>query len=204
MLKSDQEIDPNAFVNQVSLDCLINKTQYQKCMINSIAKKINKKDKKFYRKRILNLTKELLISKEDDDDVNIFPDITYAFDNFIKTCIHYFKILDKNDIIQEDYKELNQEINQEIKELNETSEILKEENEILLMRSIKIANPSLDNFVKFTMIKTPEKIIIPKKKEINLKDPILKNKGIIKKKNIINKYDENEEKQKEKDENKQK
>jgi hypothetical protein len=33
-------------------------------------------------------------------------------------------------------------------------------------------------------------MIIPHQKEINLKDPLLKNKGIRKKKNIINNYDE--------------
>ena len=38
-------------------------------------------------------------------------------------------------------------------------------------------------------------MIIPQQKEINLKDPFLKNKGIDKKKNIINKYEEDTKKQ---------
>ena len=40
------------------------------------------------------------------------------------------------------------------------------------------------------MTKQPEELIIPQQKEINLKDPTLKIKGITKKKNIINNYDE--------------
>jgi hypothetical protein len=169
------------------LDYLINTKQYKIQLTNTLNKKINKKDKRFYRRRILNLTKELL-SKEDSEIV-VSPDIKYAFDNLVKTCVHYFKILDRNDIIQEDYNEFDDEIKEE-KEISETEKFLKEENEKLLMRSVKMSNNSLDNFIKIKMTKSVEEIIIPQQKEINLKDPILKIKGINKKKNIINNYDE--------------
>ena len=56
------------------------------------------------------------------------------------------------------------------------------------MRKINVKQNSLDAFVKKK--KNPKEIILPKQKKINLKDPLLKNKGIIKKKNIINKYEE--------------
>lgn len=182
------ESESDAFLNQVSLDYLINTKQYKNHLIqNTLNKKINKKDKRFYRRRILNLTKELL-SKEESEIV-ISPDIKYAFDNLVKTCVHYFKILDRNDIIQEDYNEFDDEIKEE-KEISESEQILKEENEKLLMRSVKMSNHSLDNFIKIKMTKNPEELIIPQQKEINLKDPILKIKGITKKKNIINNYDE--------------
>lgn len=189
----DEELDKesDSFLNQVSLDYLINTKQYK----NPINKKINKKDKKFYRRRIQNLTKELL--KEETEEISVTPDIKYAFDNFIKTCIHYFKMLDKNDIIQENYNGCKEEIKEEKEEeeINETTQFLKEENEKLLMRSVKITNPSLDNFIKINMTKQTKELIIPQQKEINLKDPILKNKGIDKKKNIINNYEEDAKKQ---------
>ena len=191
IIESVSETESNAFLNQASLDYLINTKQYKIQLTNILNKKINKKDKKFYRRRILNLTKELL-SKEESEIVTS-PDIKYAFDNLVKTCVHYFKILDRNDIIQEDYNNFNKEIDDEIKEekeISETDKFLKEENEKLLMRSVKLSNHSLDNFIKIKMTKKVEELIIPQQKEINLKDPILKNKGIIKKKNIINNYDE--------------
>ena len=186
--KPRPETESDAFLNQVSLDYLINTKQYKIHLTNTMNKKINKKDKKFYRRRIQSLTKELL-SKEEEEEIVISPDVKYAFDNFIKTCIHYFKILDRNDIIQEDYNELDDEIKANV-EISESSQILKEENEKLLMRSVKMSNHSLDNFIKIKMTKKTEDLIIPQQKEINLKDPILKNKGITKKKNIINNYDE--------------
>jgi hypothetical protein len=200
MLESDEnpksetetEKETNDFLNQVSLDYLINTKQYKIQLTNTLNKKINKKDKKFYRRRILNLTKELL--SKDESEIVVSPDIKYAFDNLVKTCVHYFKILDRNDIIQKDYNETYDEIKEE-KEISESEQFLKEENEKLLMRSVKMSNHSLDNFIKIKMTKKVEELIIPQQKEINLKDPILKIKGITKKKNIINNYDEDTKKQ---------
>ena len=185
--KTNAESQSNDFLNQASLDYLINTKQYKIQLTNILNKKINKKDKRFYRRRILNLTKELL--SKDESEIVISPDIKYAFDNLVKTCVHYFKILDRNDIIQEDYNEFDDEIKED-KEISETEQFLKEENEKLLMRSVKMSNNSLDNFIKIKMTKQPEELIIPQQKEINLKDPTLKIKGITKKKNIINNYDE--------------
>ena len=189
--KTNAESQSNDFLNQASLDYLINTKQYKIQLTNILNKKINKKDKRFYRRRILNLTKELL--SKDESEIVISPDIKYAFDNLVKTCVHYFKILDRNDIIQEDYNNFNKGIDDEIKEdneINESTQFLKEENEKLLMRSVKMSNNSLDNFIKIKMTKQPEELIIPQQKEINLKDPTLKIKGITKNKNIINNYDE--------------
>lgn len=191
--KTEIETESDTFLNQVSLDYLINTKQYKIQLTNSLNKKINRKDKKFYRRRILSLTKDLL-SKEESEIV-VSPDIKYAFDNLVKTCIHYFKILDRNDIIQEDYNKFDDKIKENIEINDESSKILKEENEKLLMRSVKMSNPSLDNFIKIKMTKQSEEIIIPQQKEINLKDPILKNKGINKKKNINNNYEEDSKKQ---------
>jgi len=200
LMDKDLNKESDAFLNQVSLDYLINTKQYKIHLKNTINKKINRKDKNFYRKRILSLTKELLTKEE--SEIVVCPDIKFAFDNLVKTCIHYFKILDRNDIIQEDYNGCENEIKKDQEDNEETQinknkilQILKDENEKLLMRSVKMSNHSLDNFIKIKMTKTPEELIIPQKKEINLKEPYLKNKGIIKKKNIINNYDEDPQKQ---------
>ena len=179
-----------AFVDQVTLDCLLNKEMFNKHIKNQKAKSINKEERKFYKKRIYNLFKELLITKEEPKD--LLPDVKYAYDNFINSCINYFKTIDNNDLNQEEYKGLDEIpdiIN--IPELKDNNLQTEEEANKLLMRSIKITRPPLDNFVKRKSIKPQEKLILPKQKEINLNDPELKIKGINKKKNITNKYDEN-------------
>ena len=64
-----------AFLNQVTLDCLLNKNMYNKHLLAERKKTTNKRDKKFYKRRIFDLTKELLISKEEPD--NLFPDVKF-------------------------------------------------------------------------------------------------------------------------------
>ena len=190
-------------VHQITLECLINKDKYEKQTSKEKSLKINKKDKKFYRRRVLNLTRELLLSKKDGTETSdvtnvmetvVTPDLLNAFDNYLKACIHNFKIIDKNDIIQEDYKDMN------FLDLPETleNEIQNNSNENnkLIMRTIK-EKSNLDNFVKIKYQKPQEDIIIPKIREINLNDPNLRNKGIKKKEkenNINILYDENKKK----------
>lgn len=185
------------YIQQITLDYLINKENYKK--MGGIIKYANKKDKKFYRKRILNLTKDLLLFQDIKEP--LFPDVKKAFELYIKTCVEYFQTLDKTDIIQEEYNELedinntNMNMNEESnKEKNNSEENNKEEgkNDVnssmnkadhLIMRSIKI-NP-LDKYVKKTLLKKEEPII-PQQKNINFHEPYLKNKGICKKNNINN------------------
>ena len=186
-----------AFVDQVTLDCLLNKSLFNTQVKNKKAQSVNKEDKKFYKKRIYNLFKEMLINKAEPED--LFPDVKYAYDNFINASINYFKTIDNTDLLQEEYKTLDETALENINAIPELGDdIAVEEADKLMMRSIKIKPPSLDKYVKRKTTKPQEKMILPKQKEVNLMDPELKVKGIqsnsnnnnIKKKNITNKYDE--------------
>jgi hypothetical protein len=132
----------------------------------------------------------------------VTPDLLNAFNNYIKACIHNFKIIDKNDIIQEDYKDMNisllnnLDIPETLENENQNIDNNTNENNKLIMRTIK-EKSNLDNFVKIKYKKPQEDIIIPKIREINLNDPNLRNKGIKKKEkenNISILYDENKKK----------
>lgn len=202
------------FVNQVTIDCLINKDQYQRHLIQTTNKQTHKRDKKFYKKRIYNLTKELLINNA---PANLFPDVKYAFENYVKACVHYFKAIDSNDILQEDYKEY--ENIDEILNMNGVhvgNLESQEEANSLLMRKIVMPQTTLDGFVKKKTQQREKNIVLPKQKEVNLKDPSLKSKGIPekektektnkirKKKNVDNNYEttyENEQNKDKKEEN---
>jgi hypothetical protein len=181
------------YVNQVTLECLMNKDTYKKYVATKKKSVVNKKDQKFYRRRILSLTKELLYPEETTPatapatTIND-PNIVGLFQIYSKACIEYFKTLDKNDIIQEDYSTLT---------TTETAEMsvedIKTQAEIdqLFMRSVHVKEATtLDKFVKRSTTAPKEEPILPKQKDINLRDPALKNKGIRKKKNITNKYEE--------------
>lgn len=196
----------NVFLNQVTIECLMNKDQYEKHVKQQIRNKVSKNEKNFYRKRILSLTKDLLYPNNPNilNEHAPFPDIKYALDNYINNCIQYFKAIDNSDIIQEEFKDSHEEkIFAELGEEEDDLVTYTQENaNKLMMRTVKMDN-ALDKFV----IRTPSKankqntIVLPKQKEINLKDPSLKNKGIRKKKNINNNYETDEKNKKNKNEN---
>jgi len=182
-------------INQITLDCLLNRTQYEKYLTKQLLNKISQKDRLFYRKRAVNLTKELL---KGDEDVFVSPDVKYAFECYIKTCVRYFRVLDKSDLIQEEYKSLNL-----VEEEGTKPSSLDGLDEILFTRKINFNpnNGTLDNFVEIKSLVQEDMVVIPppQQRKINLKDPILRNKGIRKKKNIENKYNNEKQKVEEKD-----
>jgi hypothetical protein len=186
-----------SFLNQVTLDCLLNKELIQTHLINKANKSVSKKDKRFYRKRIYQLARELLMSKE--EMTNISPDVKYAFDNFVKTCIFHFKTEDTCDILQEEYKNMDESGNilPDTSDLNflDDNNVNSVDADKLMMRTIKMPNSCLTQFVKKKSTTKKDNIILPKKKDINLEDPILKTKGVKKgkKNNITNKYEETNE-----------
>ena len=131
-----------------------------------------------------------------DSSLVITPsqDVYYTFNQYIKTCIEYFKNLDRNDILQEDYLEMMDSV----KELSSCPNIeSQDEANKLMMRSIKYNTSTMDKYVKRVITNKIDPPPIPKQKNINLKDPELKIKGILKKKNITNKYDETNNSKKE-------
>jgi hypothetical protein len=166
----------------------MNKDQYSLHMKNPVtSKKINNSDRKFYKKRIYDLTKQLLNNQTTE---KMFPDVVFSFETYIKACVEYFKVLDKSDILQQDYQDLP-EGDHFPAELNTDHITNSQEADQLMFKTIKIQEPNaLEKLVKRTTTKLKKPMILPREKEINLKDPNLKNKGIRKKNNINNKYDD--------------
>jgi hypothetical protein len=180
------------YVDEITLECLMNKEQYARHIKKGpvIPTKVNNSDRKFYKKRIYDLTKQLLSNEPVSE--NMFPDVKNGFQSYIKACIDYFKTLDKTDILQEDYQTIDNSIKiDRNNEINVENISNTQEANQLMMRCIKIQEPnSLEKLVKRTQTKYVKQMILPREKDINLKDPILKNKGIREKKNITNKYEE--------------
>lgn len=192
----------NSYINQITLDCLLNKETMGKHVMKQREKQINKEELNFYRKRIYNLFKEIISNKPPAD---MPPDVKYAYDTFIKASIHYFKVADNNDLLQEEYKDVEfvlQECSEPDTILTENSVVNDEANK-LLMRSVKMDVPTLDKYVKRTSVKKDNNIILPKSREVDIMNPELKNKGL-KKNNINNLYEDNNSKQNNQEQNKKK
>ena len=173
----------------------LNEILYNKHFLekNSYINKIGKKDRKFYRKRILNLTRELFLSS---DACN--PDINEAFMNYVYHCVEHFKNTDTNDILQGEYADLDADMDADLDadaDADDECESINIYNSSIMRKIVK--PNTLDNFIIRNVIKKKESEYLPLQKEINLKDPQLKVKGIVKKKNLINTYEEQENAEKE-------
>jgi hypothetical protein len=184
----------NSYINQITLDCLLNKEIMGNHVMKQREKQINKQEYNFYRKRIYNLFKEIISNKIPKD---LPPDVKYSYDTFIKASIHYFKIIDNNDLLQEEYKDINVQIQEKNDEIDISSNnYINDEANKLMMRSVKMDIPTLDKYVKRISNIKKNEIVIPKTREVNIMVPELKNKGL-KKNNISNLYGHNKEEKKE-------
>jgi hypothetical protein len=84
----------NYFANKSQYDSILKRTEYG-------SDKQYKNDIKFYKKRILDLTKRLFRSDEEKiDDIHV----NKCFVTYVKACVKYLKFIDKSDIIQQKYE----------------------------------------------------------------------------------------------------
>ena len=81
---------------EMTADYLKNSRKSEKSF--SLKQKVSEKDMNFYRKRILSITNDLLLKKQDQ----YLPlNINESFTIYITLLIDHFKLIDKNDLIQE-------------------------------------------------------------------------------------------------------
>jgi hypothetical protein len=173
---------------QVDLLYLTNpnfKIKYNK----EITKIVDENDVKFYRKRILQDTKELLRGNNINEDVN------GIFDKYCNTLIKYYKFCDKKKEIQKEYKNLPEKEKEEIKDFQ-----LQKENELMFKRP-EIIKKTIKDFIPIVVKERRKKnIIMPKKKTYDLKNP--KNREKEKSKQFISNGKKNKKKNKKKKETK--
>lgn len=133
--------------------------------INNISKSptdfniVDRKEVEFYKKRIFQLCKELLRSKK------VTPNVNDVFDQFCLNAIEHFKMVDKTEIIQNEYKHLTS-----LPKQSSNLDILDENpDEIMFKKIEKKDEITMDKFVIKNVIKKDE-MVIPKQKSFNLKD----------------------------------
>ena len=200
ILKS--KIDFNTFdiVNYITLEMMSNNDSYTKYLkqhkLDHDA--VLKREKRFYRKRIIALTKDILFNNVNANpganpgantdttppsqlDIPKIDDIIVsAFNTFARLCISHFKFKDTMDTIQGEYKDMNGETcteNKIVDDLDEDmSNNINEANKLCMKQNDKKIL-TLDAYVIKTSAPKKE-MILPKTKNVNLKDPKYKKKDI--------------------------
>ena len=138
--------------------------------------KIERKDFRFYKKRIFKLYKDLMMKKETD------PDLIEAFNEFNKKAIEHLKFIDKSSVLQEEYADFSN--NTPAKHCFNTSEnkLFDKVNysNHMLMKDYNIATKSVTESLGVTRkkIKETPPPVLPKTKQINLKDKKFKHKDL--------------------------
>ena len=158
-------------LNDITLRFMMNRELYENYILSQSesSKEDVKEERRFYRSRIFQLTKVLLLNAKEREkystmnlefDISkISFDVFSSFDNFVKNAIQNFKNIDTNDILQADipiFEELEDDY-----EHQEVNMYTPKQN-------------TLDTFI----IKTKEEIFMPEEKKVDLMDPKLKKKGL--------------------------
>lgn len=206
-------LDINTFdiVNYITLETMSNNDSYNKYLKRNKMDHdaVLKREKKFYRKRIIALTKDILFNNittnantnqaplseslsQTDTHTHVpkIDDIIISsFNTYARLCISHFKFKDTMDTIQCEYKDMNHETflnscgidndnaDNDCDEGNyNTANNLSEANKLCMKQTDK-KTITLDNYVIKTTAPKKE-MILPKTKNINLKDPKFKKKDI--------------------------
>ena len=122
-------------------------------------------DLDFYKKRIFQLTKDMLRGEK------INTKVTKAFVNYAQICIDHFKFTDKMELIQNDYEHIKPSVNKK-KTFN-----MKNSNNVML-RKKKPHRPRITDNIKIKSTKITKPPIMPQKRNFNLKDPRFREKGL--------------------------
>jgi hypothetical protein len=197
------QLDINSFdvVNYITLETMSNNDSYNKYLKRNKMDHdaVLKREKKFYRKRIIALTKDILFNNVNNvpnptpnasgelanpplqvETPKIDDIIISAFNTYARLCISHFKFKDTMDTIQGEYKDMNIENKDNVSEdgnqeesmsnnINEANKLCMKQNDKKIL--------TLDNFVIKTSAPKKE-MILPKTKNVNLKDPKFKKKDI--------------------------
>ena len=166
-------------IDYLTLEIMANTDSYNKYLKknNLDHDSVLKKEKRFYRKRIISMAKDILFNNNAEQDEVILN----AFNIYARACISYFKFKDTMDTIQGEYTNMNivdgARVDADADMMDVDIDLDISEANKLFMRQMEKKVLTLDNFV----IKTAppqDEMVVPQTKDFNLKDPKYKKKDI--------------------------
>ena len=185
-------------VDDVTLAYMVNTSQYEKYLKKNHLDydSVFKKDIRFYRKRIISLTKDLFKEQIENDKNQNF--LAGAFNMYMRACISYLKFSDQSETIQKCYvclgitdtdgvnqNENQNQINENVKNQKCVCKN-KNENELfelnkaneLCFKPKEVKKITLDNYVIRQNVKKSEPVVYPQQFTFNPRDPAFKHKGL--------------------------
>ena len=178
-------------IDDVTLAYMVNTSQYEKYLKKNHIDYDStfKRDIRFYRKRIISLTKDLFKHHtENDKSQNLDTTIMTAFNMYMRACISYLKFSDQSETIQKCYVCLgiNQNCTYEDQDYTNMSGNIKNQKCIcknkddsfeldkaneLYFKQKEVKKITLDNYVIRKNVKKDEPIAYPQQFTFNPRDP---------------------------------
>lgn len=177
---ANQLEEENINLDQLTLDFMVNKYVLHQLSPNKI-NKTTIRDICFYRRRIMNLTNQLLQQYKNNtpyEEANV--SINDAFVFFAKCCIDHFKLVDTNDLFQKDYLYIANDASFNLLQEEEKAHFVADTTDIDQDFLRKVQLFSATNQIRDAS--SDDHLYCPQQRKINLKDASLKNKGVSKKK----------------------
>ena len=143
--------------NLIDLMYLTNRVNMEK--INNIKEdeKLSMENKKKYKDAFLDLTKNILNNEKiKNDSDNITIDLVYSFNHFFKKAIGYFQFLEKQEKIQERYKDIEKK-KSKIKNID-----IADLNINIMRKKKQVKTKDITDFVKKKKRKHKKKMHLPK------------------------------------------
>ena len=98
--------------DKLTMETMMNMDTYSKCMKNRTQAstkttpqqmQADSTERRFYRRRIIDITKEMCRSSENRDAGNADTAVLNTFNAYIRACIMHFKFIDLADTLQDEY-----------------------------------------------------------------------------------------------------
>lgn len=175
-------------IDDVTLAYMVNTSQYEKYLKKNHIDydSIFKRDIRFYRKRIISLTKDLF-KYQTENDKNLDTTIMSAFNMYMRACISYLKFSDQSETIQKCYvcntygdNDDNQDSIKNQKCICKNKDNVFELNKAneLCFKPKEVKKITLDNYIIRKNVKKHEPIVYPQQLAFNPRDPEFKYKGL--------------------------
>ena len=178
-------------IDDVTLEFMVNTAQYEKYLKKNHINfdSVFKRDLRFYRKRIISLTKDLFKSENGiqngNENQNIDVTMVGAFNMYMRACISYLKFSDQSETIQKCYVCLgipneNNDVKKCTCKNNGDENNMDELNKAnaLCFKQKEVKKITLDDYVIRKNVKNTEPIVYPQQFTFNPKDPAFKYKGL--------------------------
>ena len=170
-------------LDDMTLAYMVNTTQYEKYLKKNHIDYDSafKRDIRFYRKRIVSLTKDLFKEQiENDKNQNV---LVGAFNIYMRACISYLKFSDQSDTIQKCYvclgvTDADVETSCVCKNKNENDLFELHKANELCFKPKEVKKITLDNYVIRKNVKKSQPVVYPQQFTFNPRDPAFKHKGL--------------------------